>query len=324
MENIPTPGPALTKLVPHWCAESEDKFVSTSLFTPHADPDTGVMTSFLKIGTKLDLLGISLTKNLLDTGAADITDSVDVGITLAQILFTDANGTPMVADVSELPFSVFCIKVSDYATMEVRTSVQVDSGEVVGNIAFGGEVNVQLGTCCIEATTVEGNFTAQGYKLLVNRVNSNRRPAPSVKDYIDETGLPHIVTLHHIPGAVEKVKIVAEGDRGAGGDFVHYRVSNLNLHNHREANNLYGDLRPMDSVDIFFRNGEMAPEMEHNGVTIEHLLAISGHRLEMFQTGPFANDNNAKALYHIKEAIAALNERTIERLERGVKGTLTP
>ena len=61
-----------------------------------------------------------------------------------------------------------------------------------------------------------------------------------------------------------------------------------------------------------------------NGITHEALLSIVLDRLECFQEGPFPNDYNAAAAMNIAKAIEHLNERTSERINRGVEGQELP
>ena len=60
-----------------------------------------------------------------------------------------------------------------------------------------------------------------------------------------------------------------------------------------------------------------------NGLTHEVLLAIVADRLRSFQKGPYSCKANACALTHIEEAQHWLQQRTIERMRRGVEGTHT-
>jgi len=76
---------------------------------------------------------------------------------------------------------------------------------------------------------------------------------------------------------------------------------------------------PADLV-VLFQNGTI-PENGVNGVTHEVLLAIVADRLRSFQAGAFACKANACALTHIEEAQHWLQQRTIERMRRGVEGT---
>ena len=54
-------------------------------------------------------------------------------------------------------------------------------------------------------------------------------------------------------------------------------------------------------------------------ITPGHLL----DRLRSFQAGPYACKANACALTHIEEAQHWLQQRTIDRMRRGVEGTHT-
>jgi hypothetical protein len=73
-------------------------------------------------------------------------------------------------------------------------------------------------------------------------------------------------------------------------------------------------------LQIGFQKGPIK-EVGVNGVTQEALLAIVAHRLECFQAGPFACEENAQALEHVNAALAVLKARTLARQKRGVEGT---
>lgn len=75
---------------------------------------------------------------------------------------------------------------------------------------------------------------------------------------------------------------------------------------------------------IRFQNGPINADGNGvNGVTHEVLLAIVADRLRSFQKGPYSCKANACALTHIEEAQHWLQQRTIERMRRGVEGTHT-
>jgi len=75
-------------------------------------------------------------------------------------------------------------------------------------------------------------------------------------------------------------------------------------------------------VDIGFQNGPINEEgVGVNGLTHEVLLEIVADRLRGFQKGPYACKANACALTHIEEAQHWLQQRTLERMRRGVEGT---
>jgi hypothetical protein len=74
--------------------------------------------------------------------------------------------------------------------------------------------------------------------------------------------------------------------------------------------------------NIQFQNGPISEGGNGvNGLTHEVLLAIVADRLRSFQKGPYACKANACALTHIEEAMHWLQQRTLERMRRGVEGT---
>ena len=76
------------------------------------------------------------------------------------------------------------------------------------------------------------------------------------------------------------------------------------------------------STYISFQNGPISADGNGvNGLTHEVLLAIVADRLRSFQKGPYSCKANACALTHIEEAQHWLQQRTIERMRRGVEGT---
>lgn len=71
---------------------------------------------------------------------------------------------------------------------------------------------------------------------------------------------------------------------------------------------------------IKFQNGPIQ-EFGVNGISGEALLAILIDRMRGFQSGQFACRDNAIALTHLEEALMWLQNRTRQRLARGVEGT---
>ena len=71
---------------------------------------------------------------------------------------------------------------------------------------------------------------------------------------------------------------------------------------------------------IKFQEGPIK-ENSVNGIHNEDLIAIVIHRLRGFQSGKFACRQNAIALTKLEEALHWLNDRTQERVRRGVEGT---
>lgn len=120
--------------------------------------------------------------------------------------------------------------------------------------------------------------------------------------------MPREIATHKVNGLNESIKIEVVDEPGAGGASHHYRVS--------WPHNPTG----VTGIGIYFQNGPIQ-ENGVNGVSQEALLAIVKDRLESFQKGAFACDENQQALNAINHAIEKLHSRTQNRVARGVEGT---
>ncbi|MFC4162009.1 Acb2/Tad1 domain-containing protein [Chitinimonas lacunae] len=109
---------------------------------------------------------------------------------------------------------------------------------------------------------------------------------------------------HEINPANASITITVADEPGAGG-----------------ANHLYV-LEPQNGNPhtLEFQNGPIN-EVGVNGITHEALLAVLVDRLKGFQSGPYACRENAIALTKLEEAQMWLQQRTRQRIERGVEGT---
>lgn len=115
------------------------------------------------------------------------------------------------------------------------------------------------------------------------------------------------VEYHKINPTNDRLDIVVADEPGHGGASHVYEVHHTNT----------AGVPPLTTVS--FQNGPIA---EHgiNGVTQEILLAIVIDRLRSFQTGPFSSRENALALTKCEEALHWLQQRTLDRMRRGVEG----
>ena len=77
---------------------------------------------------------------------------------------------------------------------------------------------------------------------------------------------------------------------------------------------------PSDVLRVQFQHGPRAVSGSTAGVFDDDLLAVVQDRLESFQDGPFACDENAKALVLVREAREALGLRVARRIAKGVLG----
>ena len=122
---------------------------------------------------------------------------------------------------------------------------------------------------------------------------------------------------HKVNPANDVLTITVSDEPGSGGANHHYDVSGFDA-----ATNPSSPSGSITGQCILFQNGPIA-EVGVNGLTHEALLAIVADRLRSFQKGPFSCKANACALTHIEEAMHWLQQRTIERMRRGVEGTHT-
>lgn len=115
------------------------------------------------------------------------------------------------------------------------------------------------------------------------------------------------VEYHKINPTNDRLDIVVADEPGHGGASHVYEVQHAAT----------AGVPPM--LTISFQNG---PIGEHgvNGVTQEILLAIVIDRLRSFQAGPFSSRENALALTKCEEALHWLQQRTLDRMRRGVEG----
>lgn len=128
---------------------------------------------------------------------------------------------------------------------------------------------------------------------------------------------------HKVNPANDTLEITVVDEPGAGGANHAYLVRGARLYRNGSLPDLWktGTSPEMGmGIDILFQNGPI-PEAGVNGLTNEVLLAIVADRLRSFQKGPYACKANACALTHIEEAQHWLQQRTIERMRRGVEGT---
>ena len=121
------------------------------------------------------------------------------------------------------------------------------------------------------------------------------------------------LTSHKVNGLNESIDILVIDEPGQGNACHVYQVIDRSIPS--------GDPRcGLVRCEVQFQNGPIA---EHgvNGVSQEALLAIVEDRLIGFQSGPYANRENAVALTKIQEAMMWLQKRTRDRMARGVEGT---
>ena len=126
---------------------------------------------------------------------------------------------------------------------------------------------------------------------------------------------------HKVNPANDVLTVHVLDEPGSGGAHHLYQISGFHtVTNRSDPFTFGGHIEPTKRSTILFQNGPIN-DVGVNGVTHEALLAILIDRLECFQNGPFANDFNKSALWHLREAQTVLLNRTRERMARGVEGT---
>lgn len=120
---------------------------------------------------------------------------------------------------------------------------------------------------------------------------------------------------HEINPANCKLTIDVLDEPGVGGASHLYWVGGFN-----DEGNPSRQAEPKSAMPILFQNGPIK-EAGVNGITHEVLLAIVADRLRSFQEGPYACEENEKALDSIADAMNWLHKRTLGREKRGVEGT---
>src|SRR5271155_737366 len=121
------------------------------------------------------------------------------------------------------------------------------------------------------------------------------------------------LTDHIVEGdsANHQLSIEVLDQPGQGGANHRYRISRFDTESNGSEES--GLLRGAKDAIILFQNGPIK-EFGVNGVTQEALLAIVIDRLECFQRGQFACEDNAFALAHCKAALLELQRRTRARI----------
>jgi hypothetical protein len=120
---------------------------------------------------------------------------------------------------------------------------------------------------------------------------------------------------HKVNPTNDTLTIVAADEPAGGGAHHRYTIEGFDTESNSSQR-----FEAFSRTEILFQKGPIS-EVGVNGVTHEALLAIVADRLRSFQTGPYACKANACALTHIEEAQHWLQQRTLERMRRGVEGT---
>jgi hypothetical protein len=133
---------------------------------------------------------------------------------------------------------------------------------------------------------------------------------PSIIKCEDHSKMFRAITSHNVPGLETGIRISAPAESDTEPSNRLYLVSGFNSRNNPAfkavANVAFNeDLQGIAFVSRVDENG--VPD----GLTNEALTAILLDRLEVFQSGPFACEENARAMSHYYLALSALHDRTV-------------
>ena len=124
------------------------------------------------------------------------------------------------------------------------------------------------------------------------------------------------IVSHKVNGLNELLHVYATDEPGHGNACHEYAITFIDEKIGSERSPVAGR-----NCLVRFQNGPIK-EAGVNGISNEALLAIVEHRLLGFQSGEFACRENAVALTKLQEAMMWLQKRTMDRVRRGVEGTL--
>lgn len=132
------------------------------------------------------------------------------------------------------------------------------------------------------------------------------------------------ITEHVVNPANDRLFVSVTDDPGHGGANHRYEITGFDTGTNPSQYDANGYGASFSRSLIIFQNGPIGVDGNGvNGITHEALLAIVADRLRSFQAGPYSCKANACALTHIEEAQHWLQQRTLERMRRGVEGTHT-
>lgn len=127
------------------------------------------------------------------------------------------------------------------------------------------------------------------------------------------------VNYHKINPANDVLSVEVVDEPGSGGANHLYMVRGFNTGSNPSCPFTARHGQPAEHATVLFQNGPIG-EVGVNGVTQEVLIAIVIDRLRSFQSGPFSSRENALALTKCEEALHWLQQRTLDRMRRGVEG----
>ena len=84
-----------------------------------------------------------------------------------------------------------------------------------------------------------------------------------------------------------------------------------------------GELIESPFVRVVFQRG-LPSEVGVNGCRVDDVIRVAIHKLETYQSGPLACEENAEALRYLKLARQTMAARIQRRMDQGVFNTMSP
>ena len=133
--------------------------------------------------------------------------------------------------------------------------------------------------------------------------------------------MAEVIKTHCVNELNEELCLKAVDEPGQGNACHRYQIRPRELSTFDATTDPVRASRLMRACcDIEFQDGPIK-EVGVNGISNEVLLAVVRHRLQGFQSGPYACETNRQALDAVKLAMEAMHSRTRDRQNRGVEGT---
>lgn len=170
--------PILRRLVPHYNEQSAQYFVDADIIPPVFIESAGYRSSVLRFGKSFNLLGISSTKELIDSGTVDPTDSIDPAVIIESFCYRVNGGEIVTSFIRDEIYSTFVLtSASSYKELSLKKSLVLKIPSI-GNVivSLTGTINLQSGLVEVHAIAKEAGVELLGYTLCTSRSNSNRRP----------------------------------------------------------------------------------------------------------------------------------------------------
>lgn len=146
--------------------------------------DTTVTTGILRMGQQVSLLGLAYSKDLLDTGEIDHTDSLSADVRLSSLAIGTPDGT--VHEIIEIPNLQYPQPYFTATTERQQWKLKIDfksdelrwHGKILP-VNLVGAIDLQTSVCELHAVNPKihnSELSIIGYTLWAERINHNRRP----------------------------------------------------------------------------------------------------------------------------------------------------